>query len=89
MFATREEDNETNCTISSSSIAAVLLSSLAMLPLLSAALRSTPAVAQAQRDPLPSWNEGATKASILDFVARVTTQGGPFLRAGRAAHRDL
>jgi hypothetical protein len=54
-----------------------LLSSLAMLPVLSAALRSTPALAQTQRDPLPSWNEGATKASILDFVARVTTQGGP------------
>jgi len=56
----------------------ILLSSLAMLPVLSASLRSTSAVAQAQRDPLPSWNEGATKASILDFVARVTTQGGPF-----------
>ena len=25
----------------------------------------------------PSWNDGATKTSILDFVARVTTQGGP------------
>lgn len=55
---------------------AALLSSLAMLPLLSASLPSTSALAQA-RDPLPSWNEGATKASILDFVARVTTQGGP------------
>ena len=55
---------------------AALLSSLAMLPLLSASLPSTYALAQA-RDPLPSWNEGATKASILDFVARVTTQGGP------------
>ena len=55
----------------------VLLSSLAMLPVLSASLRSTAAVAQAQRDPLPSWNEGATKTSILDFVGRVTTQGGP------------
>jgi phosphoserine phosphatase len=54
----------------------VLLSSLAMLPLLAASLRSTSAVAQA-RDPLPSWSEGATKASILDFVARITTQGGP------------
>src|SRR5258705_10685218 len=54
----------------------VLLSSLAMLPLLSASLRSTSALAQAQRDPLPSWNDGATKSSILDFVARVTTQGG-------------
>ena len=33
--------------------------------------------AHAQSDPLPSWNEGATKKSITDFVARVTTQGGP------------
>ena len=33
--------------------------------------------AQAQSDPLPSWNDGATKKSITDFVARVTTQGGP------------
>ena len=55
----------------------VLLSSLAMLPLLSASLRSSSAAAQAQRDPLPSWNDGATKASILDFVARVTAPGGP------------
>ena len=33
-------------------------------------------IAAAQTDPLPSWNEGATKKSITDFVARVTTQGG-------------
>jgi len=33
--------------------------------------------AQAQTDPLPSWNEGATKQAITDFVARVTRQGGP------------
>ena len=26
---------------------------------------------------LPSWNEGPTKAAILDFVADVTTPGGP------------
>ena len=56
----------------------ILLSSLALLPLISASFRSTSAVAQAQRDPLPSWNEGTTKSSILEFVARVTTQGGPF-----------
>ena len=31
----------------------------------------------AQSDPLPSWNDGAAKTSITDFVARVTTQGGP------------
>ncbi len=30
----------------------------------------------AQTDPLPSWNDGAAKKSILDFVARTTTQGG-------------
>jgi len=33
--------------------------------------------ASAQTDPLPSWNEGATKKAITDFVARVTTQGSP------------
>jgi hypothetical protein len=33
--------------------------------------------AHAQRDPLPSWNEGAAKKSIIDFVARVTAKGGP------------
>ena len=31
---------------------------------------------QAQTDPLSSWNEGAAKKSITDFVARVTAQGG-------------
>lgn len=55
-----------------------LLSSLAMLPFLSAALRSTSAMAQTQAGPLPSWNEGPTKASIVDFVARVTENGGPY-----------
>ncbi len=33
--------------------------------------------AYAQSDPLPSWNDGAVKKSILDFVARVTAQDGP------------
>jgi len=27
-------------------------------------------------DPLPSWNDGAAKAAILDFVAGVTAEGG-------------
>jgi phosphoserine phosphatase len=27
--------------------------------------------------PLPSWNDGAVKSAILDFVARVTKEGGP------------
>src|SRR5262249_49020911 len=29
----------------------------------------------AQSDPLPSWNDGAAKTSIVDFVARATTPG--------------
>ena len=28
-------------------------------------------------DQLASWNDGATKTAITDFVARVTAQGGP------------
>jgi phosphoserine phosphatase len=28
-------------------------------------------------DPLPTWRDGATKTAILDFVARVSTSGGP------------
>ena len=28
-------------------------------------------------DPLPSWNNGAAKTSIVDFVARVTKKGSP------------
>lgn len=31
----------------------------------------------AQTDPLPSWNEGPRKAAIIDFVSRVTREGGP------------
>jgi phosphoserine phosphatase len=28
-------------------------------------------------EPLPSWNDGVAKSAILDFVARVTAEGGP------------
>ena len=35
------------------------------------------ASALAQDDPLPSWNDGAIKQSIVDFVTRVTKEGGP------------
>lgn len=31
----------------------------------------------AQDDPLPSWNDGASKAAIIDFVTAATTEGGP------------
>jgi hypothetical protein len=53
----------------------LLLSTLAVMPALTGLLRANSAFAQA--DPLPSWNDGASKSSITDFVARVTTQGGP------------
>jgi len=33
--------------------------------------------AQAQPDPLPSWNQGPTKAAIVEFVGKVTKQGTP------------
>ena len=33
--------------------------------------------AQAQTDPLPSWNDGAAKQAILAFVKDTTTQGSP------------
>ena len=53
----------------------ILLSSLALLPALAGLLRPISALAQAEA--LPSWNDGPTKTSITDFVARVTRQGGP------------
>ncbi len=36
----------------------------------------TPAL-EVVMDPLPSWNEGTAKQSIVDFVARVTDPAGP------------
>src|SRR5262249_24565520 len=33
--------------------------------------------ALAQGDPLPSWNDGRAKQSILDFVASVAREGSP------------
>ncbi|WP_244448482.1 HAD family phosphatase [Bosea sp. LC85] len=55
----------------------MLLNSLAALPALTIPLSFAISSASAQTDALPSWNEGPTKASITDFVTRVTTQGGP------------
>ena len=48
---------------------ASLLPALALPPL--------PVPATQAPDPLPSWNEGASKKAIADFVSRVTRQGGP------------
>ncbi|WP_414644984.1 HAD family hydrolase [Bosea sp. (in: a-proteobacteria)] len=38
---------------------------------------SVASVAWAQNDPLPSWNDGKAKAAIVDFVGKVTRDGGP------------
>jgi hypothetical protein len=57
-----------------------MLSVLAALPVVSGSLlHPDAALAQAptSANPLPSWNDGATKQSILDFVAAVTRDGSP------------
>ena len=38
------------------------------------ALAFTTTITRAQ-DPLPAWNDGATKKSIVEFVTKVTTPG--------------
>ncbi len=48
---------------------------LAVLSVAGFCLDSTAAFAQP--DPLPSWNDGNAKAAILDFVGKVTREGGP------------
>lgn len=50
---------------------------LRSLALAGAILFATLAAVSAQTDPLPSWNDGAVKKAITDFVTRVTTQGSP------------
>jgi phosphoserine phosphatase len=51
-----------------------LLSTLALLPVIGATLPRRSARAQ-HAEPLPSWNDGRAKQSILDFVAAVTREG--------------
>jgi phosphoserine phosphatase len=53
-----------------------LLGALTLLPGLSESLLfdSPPAQAAVSGDPLPSWNDGAAKRSIKDFVERVTRE---------------
>ncbi len=53
-----------------------LLSALAVFAVLSE--RLLPAAAQtAAGDPLPSWNDGTAKQSIMDFVTAVAREGSP------------
>lgn len=54
----------------------VLLSTLAVLPVFPGLLRPIPAAAQAPAadGPLPSWNDGAAKQAILNFVRATADQ---------------
>ena len=56
-----------------------LLSTLALLPVLSAPLAPISASAQTATSSvaLPSWNEGPAKQAILDFVRDTTDQASP------------
>src|SRR5262245_6817398 len=48
-----------------------------LLALLGICLSEAAWAQQVVPDPLPSWNDGAVKSSITDFVARVTREGSP------------
>jgi len=52
-----------------------VLTALLMSAASAVALSRSPALAQS--DPLPSWNDGKAKQSILDFVNAVTHEGAP------------
>ena len=49
---------------------------MALIGVVLGGLGGLSAVAQ-DADPLPSWNDGPTKQSIVDFVTQVTTEGSP------------
>jgi hypothetical protein len=56
--------------------APLAVSRRALLSALAAVLAFWPATqAWAQDDPLPSWNAGAAKVSIINFVTSTTTEG--------------
>jgi phosphoserine phosphatase len=65
--------------------AAVLVLALAIAPAFRAKpeagprvqAAAVPASTPAAGDPLPSWNDGASKQAIAGFVGRVTQEGGP------------
>ncbi len=37
------------------------------------------------QDPLPSWNDGSAKQTIIEFVQKTTTQSGPDFVLPRSA----
>src|SRR5262245_31498549 len=55
----------------------LLLSTLATLPALSTVLQAGAALAQAPGGVLPSWNDGAAKQAIVNFVRATTDRSSP------------
>jgi len=55
-------------------VAAVLVSALAFITTIARAQDPSTSLGTG---PLPSWNEGAAKKSIIDFVEKVTKEGSP------------
>jgi hypothetical protein len=53
------------------------LTALSAAFVMGAALLFATVPAEAQPDPLPSWNDGPAKKAIVDFVKDTTTQGSP------------
>jgi phosphoglycolate phosphatase-like HAD superfamily hydrolase len=60
----------------SSAVRSVRLLALNLLLAAALALSLVPAALTESADPLPSWNDGPEKKAVIDFVARVTRQGG-------------
>src|SRR5262249_27073968 len=55
----------------------VLLATLALLPAFPGTLLPTSASAQTAGSPLPSWNDGAAKKAIVDFVRATSDRSSP------------
>ncbi len=55
----------------------LLLAALGILLIGCAPCPDAPSAVEAVSDPLPSWNDGAAKAAIVDFVERVTDPASP------------
>ena len=54
-----------------------VLSALALLPAVSGALLPALAQAATSADPLPSWNDGAAKQAIINFINVTTDTSSP------------
>ena len=66
------------CSVSADGIRRRAILAMAMAaPVIAGSFHPSASLAQAEADPLPSWNDGKAKRSIIDFVGRVMKQGSP------------